>query len=269
MKTRTMHGSHMSRRAGPWVREGLFYAAVVIVLVLALPLAVALALTARLAFFGGLALVAVGGIVFAVSPTFRDWLTGRSEGKVSYQGIRLASDVALDSGHGWARVEGREMVVGADDLVQTALGPVEAVDLPPPGTRVRRHEPLFRLRHGSRTVEVRSPVSGSVVGTNRQLGDKPGLVNEAPFTRGWVARIRSEDEAPRRQRKKLLRGRHAKAWLREEVDHLLALLVGSPAGVPCLPDGGVLVDELHRHIDDATWQRLKDAFFEVEEDEAS
>jgi len=237
---------------------------VVVVLVLALPLAAVLAFTTRLVFFVGLVAVAAGGVAFAVSPTFRDWLTGRAEGKVSYNGIRLATDVALDPAHAWARVEEGELVVGADDLVQTALGPIESVEVPPPGTRVRRNDPLFRLRHGDRTVEVRSPVTGSVARANPLLGDEPGLVNEAPFTRGWVVRLESEGEPARRQRRRLLRGRRAKDWMREEVDRLLALLVGSPAGVPCLPDGGVLVDELHRHIDDVTWRQLEASFFDTE-----
>lgn len=248
----------MTRRR---IRDELLFVSILVLLVLALPLAAALAFATRVAFLVGLVAVAVGAVVFAFSPVFRDWLRGWTEGKVSFSGVRLATDVALDPGHGWTRVEDGELVVGADDLVQTALGPVEEVDLPPPGTRVRRGEPLFRLRHGGRTVEIRSPVTGTVSRPNLQLATEPELINQAPFTRGWAVRVKSEDGSARRQRRSLLQGARARAWMREEVDRLLAILVGTPGGVPSLPDGGVLVEKVYRHIDDATWRQVKASFF--------
>jgi glycine cleavage system H protein len=246
------------------IRDELLFVTILVLLVLALPLAAALAFATRLAFLAGLVAVAVGAIVFAVSPVFRSWFTGWAEGKVSFSGIRLAHDVALAESHGWTRVEGGELVVGADDLVQTALGPVDKIDLPPPGTRIRRGEPLFRLHRGDRTVAIRSPVTGTVSGANPRLANDPSLINEAPFTAGWAVRLEAEGESPRRQRRSLLQGRQAKAWMRDEVDRLLAVLVGTPGGVPCLPDGGVLVDEVYRHIDDDTWRRVNASFFEIE-----
>jgi len=250
------------------IRDELLFVTILVLLVLALPLAAALAFATRVAFLVGLVAVAVGAVVFALSPVFRSWVRGWTEGKVSFSGVRLATDVALDEGHGWTRVEEGELVVGADDLVQTALGPVDEVDLPPPGTRVRRGEPLFRLRHADRTVEIRSPVTGTVSRTNPQLATEPELINQAPFTRGWAVRVKSEDGSARRQRRSLLRGGRAKAWMRNDVDRLLAILVGTPDGVPSLPDGGVLVEEVYRHIDDATWRRVNASFFGMEPTES-
>lgn len=246
------------------IRDELLFVGILVLLVLALPLAAALAFATRVAFLVGLVAVAVGAVVFVVSPVFRSRLTGWMEGKVSFSGVRLATDVALDEGHGWARVEDGKLVVGADDLVPTALGPVDEVDLPPTGTRVRRGEPLFRLHHADRTVEVRSPVTGTVSGTNPVLALNPELVNEAPFTHGWAVRVESEEGSARHQRRSLLRGERAKVWMREEVDRLLTILLGTPGGIPSLPDGGVLVEEVHRHIDDATWREVKASFFGVE-----
>ena len=245
------------------IRDELLFVTILVLLVLALPLAAALAFATRAAFLIGLVGVVIGAAVFAVSPVFRSWFTGWMEGKVSFSGVRLAHGVALDEGHGWTRVEDGELVVGADDLVQTALGPIDKVDLPRPGTRVHRGEPLFRLHHTDRRVEIRSPVTGTVSGTNPVLARNPELVNEAPFTHGWAVRVESEDGSARRQRRSLLRGERAKAWMREEVDRLLALLVGTPGGIPSLPDGGVLVEEVYRHIDDATWQQVNASFFEA------
>lgn len=245
----------------PFRDEALFIA-ILMMVVIALPLAAFLAFTLRLVFLAGVLVAAVVSVAVVFSPSLRAGLKSWADGQVSYNGVRLAHDVAIHPTHSWMRLEDGEMVVGADDLTQVALGPVEEVELPRPGTEVARGDTLFRLRHADRTVGVHSPVTGSVIGGNRRLASEPGLVNQAPFTRGWAVRLKGD--APRRQRRSLLRGKRARAWLREEVDRLLSALLGLPGGVPTLPDGGVLVDELHRHIDEATWHQLAAEMFQNE-----
>ncbi|MCZ2290322.1 MAG: glycine cleavage system protein H [Burkholderiales bacterium] len=42
-------------------------------------------------------------------------------------------------------------------------------------------------------VSVKSPVTGIVVEVNAQLADRPQLVHQDPYGRGWLARIRLAD----------------------------------------------------------------------------
>jgi len=116
------------------------------------------------------------------------------------------------------------------------------------------------LRRGERCVEVRAPLSGTVVAANEALREHPRLVNDDPFERGWAVRIRADklqkDEAP------LLRGSQARSWFRQEIDRLLTTVLGGhPAFQPALPDGGTFVDGLYREIDDETWKKLTETFF--------
>jgi glycine cleavage system H protein len=234
----------------------------VLLVLLSLPLLAALAMVGRPLLLGaGVVALAVGVGLELFSPSFREWLTFQQEPEMRYSGLRLPTDVALDRAHAWARIAGGEATVGADDLVQSVLGPVEAVELPPTGKQVRQGEPLFRLRRGERGVTLRAPISGRVLQTNAELQADPRRVNASPFAEGWAVRL--EAEAPRRERRALRRGNAARAWFRGEVDQLLRSL--QPAtSVPALPDGGVLVHELYRHIDDATWTKLQATFFDGE-----
>ena len=243
------------------IRESVSMAALGLSIAILLPLVAVAAFVLRAGLFAGALLAVVAGMAtFAVSPRFREWLGFQVEPGLTYNGLRLDTGVALGAGHAWARFDGGEATVGADDLMQAVLGPVEQVELPGLGTRVRRGEPLFRLRHGDRSVAVASPIAGTVVHANPELADSPGLVNDAPFAGGWAVRLGSDD--PRRDRQELLRGGKARAWFRGEVDRLLAdLLPGSAGTAPALPDGGELVEGLHRYIDDATWSRLQARFF--------
>jgi glycine cleavage system H protein len=224
----------------------------------ALPVVAAVAFVARGLLLAAAVMVLVAGLAaYAVSPGFRSWFERRTEDQVSYSGLRLGTGLAFHPFHAWARIEGDEATVGADDLVQATLGPVEVVDMPQIGARVHQGEPVLQLYRDGRDLVLRSPVSGVVLSTNESLKWDPRQVNREPFGAGWLFRVRGENL--KRERKTLLRGEEARAWFRREVDRLVSRLI--PSAAPALPDGGVLVDELHRHIDPPHWDRLVEEFF--------
>lgn len=239
--------------------DGLYVAGLTLAVVLVLPLVVVGLFLTRVAMFVvGAAAVAGGLLAFAFSRRFREWLEYSGQEVVPYKGMDLATDVALAPGHVWARVSGPEADVGADDLMQAALGPVEHVDLPEVGRHVRAGEPLFRLHRGERSLSGRSPLTGTVVAVNRALNEEPGRVNAAPFAGGWAVRLAADDL--RRERHGLRRGMAARDLFRREVDRLLGVVAASQ-GVPAMADGGEIVAEIHEHIDDDTWKRLRTAIF--------
>lgn len=245
---------HNDGHRGEWWKVGGYVALAVV----ALPVLAVLGFVARGVVLGGVLLaLAACLLAFAVSPAFRSWLRTWTEPEIAYSGLRLATGLAFHPAHTWARVEQDEATVGADDMVQSTLGPVDAVELPRVGTRVRQGEPFARLRHGDRALDLVAPVTGRVLAANRALAEDPGKVNQEPFGDGWIARI--EGDTLRADKGRLFRGDEARAWFRREVDRLVSRLL--PDSAPALPDGGVLVGELHRHIDETHWRRLTEEFF--------
>lgn len=244
----------------PRLRSVFSLAGLVLLLVAGLVLFAVLAIAMRPLLIVALVLASVGCVVLCFfSPGFRHWFETVGEKPLSFSGLRLATDVAMHPSHSWARVEKGGVAVGADDLVQAALGPVEGVELPAVGSHVEQGDPLFTLRRGDRSVAVRAPVSGDVVAANEALRDRPHLVNEDPFTRGWVVRIRADHVLA--QQRHLLEGGHARGWFRKEVDRLIATILGDDGAMPSLADGGALVEGLYQHIDDETWDRVQQTFF--------
>jgi len=249
------------------VKEGLFTGALVLAVAVCLPLVALLVFLGRMAFIAVAAVALVGGIAFYVfSPRFRSWFRDSMSPLITYKGLRLATDVSLHPGHCWARIEPDETVIGADDFVQAVLGPVESVETPSVGARIQKGERLLRLWCGGRSLDLPAPVSGRVLGINTALRGHPGLVNQAPFSRGWLVRVAIEQ--PRQERRSLLRGASAVSWFRREVDRLIAALQPGWAAAPSLPDGGAVVDNLYRHIDDETWKRIRASFFESRRENA-
>jgi len=238
-----------------WLRVGAVFA----LLVVLLPLFTAVAFVGRFVLLAvAIALLVGGAVLFALSSRFREWLTVFGGTDLDYKGLRLAADVALSPAHAWTRQGRGELVVGSDDLVATALGPISSVELPEPGRRFRQGEPLALLRRGNRSVTVRAPVDGTVVGRNEALYEHPELVNDEPYADGWMVRMRGDGGTADAGRMQL--GRRARAWFRNEVDRLVQVLTG-PGHQVVMADGGPLVGQLHREIDDAAWQRLCSDFF--------
>jgi glycine cleavage system H protein len=44
--------------------------------------------------------------------------------------------------------------------------------------------------------ELVSPVGGEVIEANDALSDDPAVINESPFEKGWLIRIKITDSAP-------------------------------------------------------------------------
>ena len=220
-----------------------------------LPVIAVLIFTFRTAVIAGAAaLLVVGCGLCAFNSRFRNWLREESAEEIRHRGLRLDQNAYLSPQHSWALLY-RSVVVGVDDMLQAALGPIDEVELPTQGTLVRRGEPLFVLRHGDRRIEVASPISGTVLACNEDVRANPALINERPFHEGWVVRLQSEDLA--RERDTLLHGKEARAWFREEVDGLYEHLKPVPARSGEPAPAALPTEQIHRRIDDFAWRDLE------------
>lgn len=204
----------------------------------------------------------LAAVLYVMSPSFRSRLDAKIDEQMQYKGLRLISGTDFHPSHSWARILLWHVLVGADDLVQAVLGPVQAVDLPAVGTRVKEGDPLFTLRRGNRSVAVRAPISGIVIARNEQLLKHPALVNNEPFHRGWAVRLRPENAS--QDRRRLLHGEEARTWFGREIDRLMTSLHADEVLTTCLADGGTVAHDLYQHIDDDAWNRLSETFFTSE-----
>jgi len=164
----------------------------------------------------------------------------------------------MHPGHTWVReTPDGEVLVGIDDFAAALIGSVDGLELPRILKNVRQGEIAIKVRHGSRTVPLISPVSGRVVGKNEMALSKPSLVSDSPYGDGWLLRVR-----PRRldaQLHNLLTGKPAQQWL----DAVRSQLAGFFSGTPALmyQDGGTMLSNLGDRCSDEEWQRLVNAFF--------
>ena len=63
------------------------------------------------------------------------------------------------------------------------------------GDTIAEEDPLIELESDKATMEVPSPVSGTVTEINDALSDEPGLINSDPAAGGWIFKLELSDEA--------------------------------------------------------------------------
>ncbi len=102
-------------------------------------------------------------------------------------------DLKYHPEHDWARVEDGTATFGITWYAQDSLGEVVFFDAPEVGAQVRKDEPYAEVESVKAVSDVFAPLSGEVIAVNEELADKPELINEDPYGRGWLVRVRLSD----------------------------------------------------------------------------
>lgn len=91
--------------------------------------------------------------------------------------------------HEWLRIEGEVAYIGITDYAQSELGEIIYVEVETVGETLQEGE-VFGTVEAVKTVsEMFLPVDGEVVELNEELTDKPELINEDPYGKGWIVKI--------------------------------------------------------------------------------
>lgn len=97
--------------------------------------------------------------------------------------------------HEWVKVDGNKATVGITAFAQNELGDIVFVELPEVGDAVTVNESFGSVESVKTVSELYSPVSGTVVAVNENLGDSPELVNESPYESAWMIEVELSDES--------------------------------------------------------------------------
>jgi glycine cleavage system H protein len=83
--------------------------------------------------------------------------------------------------------------VGITDYAQGELGDIVYVELPAAGDKFARMEVFGTVEAVKAVSDLYCPVSGEIVEVNEALGDDPALVNNDPYGKGWMIKLRVAD----------------------------------------------------------------------------
>ena len=99
-------------------------------------------------------------------------------------------DLKYMESHEWARREDDIAVIGITFYAQQEIQDVVYVELPEVGTIVEQHKEFGVIESVKSAFDLYAPVSGEVIEINEDLEDAPELVNEDPYGKGWMIKIK-------------------------------------------------------------------------------
>ena len=97
--------------------------------------------------------------------------------------------------HEWLRPEGDLVTVGITEHAATQLGDVVFVELPGPGTAVRKGQEIVVIESVKAASDILAPLDGEIVEVNEAIVANPALVNEDATGAGWFFRMRPANMA--------------------------------------------------------------------------
>lgn len=97
--------------------------------------------------------------------------------------------------HEWVNLQGDIATVGITHFAQNELGDIVFVEIETVGETIDQDE-VFGTVEAVKTVsDLFLPMSGEIIELNADLESNPELVNEDPYGKGWMIKVKVSNPA--------------------------------------------------------------------------
>ena len=174
-------------------------------------------------------------------------------------GFQVPENLRYHAGHAWALSESRDLVrVGMDDFASKLVGKIDSITLPQRGRWVRQGQKIWTIFRDGKSVDMVSPIEGTVTDINEAVMKDPELAHKHPYGEGWLVSVQAPDA--KTNFRNLLGGMLARVWTEESALRLRQRMPIAMASA-LAQDGGVAVDDITAHLPDEDWATLTKEFF--------
>ena len=107
--------------------------------------------------------------------------------------MEIKPELKYTKDHEWVRVEENQAIVGITDYAQGELGDIVYVEIEALGEELQKEE-IFGSVEAVKTVsDLFLPISGTIIEMNDGLEDNPELINEDPYGKGWIIKMKIQN----------------------------------------------------------------------------
>ena len=86
----------------------------------------------------------------------------------------------------WVRIESGKAKMGITDYAQKQLREIVFAELPSVGMTVSQNEPFGSVESVKAVSDLIAPLGGTINQINEEVTNKPELLNEDPYGKGWL-----------------------------------------------------------------------------------
>ncbi len=103
------------------------------------------------------------------------------------------SDRRYTDSHEWHKPEGNVVTLGITQFAVNELTDITYAELKPVGTKVSSGDTIGEVESVKATSDIYTAVGGEIVEINNALSNDPSAVNNDPFGKGWLVKIKMEN----------------------------------------------------------------------------
>lgn len=107
--------------------------------------------------------------------------------------MNIPDNLKYTKDHEWIRVEGDEAYIGITDYAQNELGDIVFIEVETVGEELDREETFGTIEAVKTVSDMFMPVAGEVLEFNEELEQSPEIVNNDPYGKGWIVKIKPAD----------------------------------------------------------------------------
>lgn len=211
----------------------------------------------------------------------------KSAGILNLNSLNIPQGLFFSKFHIWSHLSVSGIArVGLDDLLLHMVGEVTFNQVKSPGEKIKKGDLLAKIEHKGKILRLYSPISGEIMETNPVLNSNPELLNEDPYVKGWLYKIKPVSWTADTYSYYL--AEDATLFSKQELDkfkEFISSSLGKYSPQPSmliLQDGGELMDQPLSDLPNEAWQdfqedflgkkmllRKKNCFHEVEKKQGS
>lgn len=104
--------------------------------------------------------------------------------------MNLPENIKYTEDHEWVSIKDSIATVGITDFAQSELGDIIFVEFPDKDIDVEQKESIGTLEAVKTVADIYSPLTGNIIELNENLESNPELINEEPYSGGWILKIK-------------------------------------------------------------------------------
>jgi len=104
--------------------------------------------------------------------------------------MNIPENLKYTKDHEWLRVEGEEAFIGVTEFAQGELGDIVFIEVETIGETLEKEEAFGTIEAVKTVSDMFMPVAGEVLEFNDELESTPELVNQDPYGKGWIVKIK-------------------------------------------------------------------------------
>lgn len=191
----------------------------------------------------------------------------KSLGALTADALRVPQGLFYSRLHTWAHLERTGIAkVGLDDFLMHLTGEVKVNRMKSSGDIIRKGDLLAEIEHKGNLLKIFSPISGEIKEANAELAESPELLNEDPYVKGWMYKIKPVSWVA--DTHTYFVAEDATAWSIQELERFKDFLSASlgkyspqPSNV-IMQDGGELRDQPLSDLPAEVWQDFQQDFLD-------